>query len=136
MSSQSITVLIAEDDRDQLDIRSLLVRHEGFTVITGDSAASALQAASRAAPDLGVIDINLPLPSDGLGLIRDLKARHPRVRILALTGASGDALQRLPEAQLVDEILCKGSPVKVLIETLKRLAAGAPLKAAARAPHS
>jgi DNA-binding response OmpR family regulator len=123
VSEQPLTVLIAEDDPDQLKIRSLLLRHHGFSVIGCDTAASALKAAASGPIDCVLVDINFPLLADGMALIRELKAQHPDIRIVALTGASGEALRLHPEMMLIDDLFTKGAPAKSLVEAVKKLTA-------------
>jgi CheY-like chemotaxis protein len=123
VSKQRLTVLIAEDDPDQLNIRSLLLRHHGFSVIGCDSAAATLKAAANGPVDCVLVDINFPHLSDGLALIRELKTQYPDIRILALTGTSGDALRPHPEMMLIDDLFTKSAPAKLLVKAVKELTA-------------
>jgi len=55
-------------------------------VVCGEAedAASALAGINRERPDLIIVDLSLK-DSDGIDLIKDLRIRHPRVRILVLS---------------------------------------------------
>jgi DNA-binding NarL/FixJ family response regulator len=82
-----------------------------------ENALQAVEAVQKLAPDLALVDITLPGRS-GLELVKDLKAIHPRVVILALSmheeslyaermlraGASGYITKQQPPEELVKAI--------------------------------
>jgi two-component system C4-dicarboxylate transport response regulator DctD len=112
-------VLIADDDQDQLEVRSLLLSHSGFQTIRASDRESALRAAVAEKPDCAVVDLRLPTEEAGLRLIRSLKELDGAMRVIVLTGAETGKFTRLPERVLVDEVITKGSPASRLIETLR-----------------
>ena len=89
-----VRVLVAEDDEP---IRELLVRlleKQGFSVVTAKDGAEALMAL-RADPkfDLLITDVIMP-GMDGSELIAAVRGAHPRMRILAISGFTGDLSSR------------------------------------------
>ncbi len=83
------TVLIVDDDPKIRDLLRLYVEREGHrTVFAGDGDA-ALAAATRARPDLVLLDIMLP-GVDGLEVCRRIRDESD-VPILLLTARSGDS---------------------------------------------
>ena len=112
-------VLIAEDDQDQLELRSLLLSQSGFEAIPARDSAAALRAAAYHKPECAVVDLRLPAEEQGLGLIRALKALDAAMRIIVLTGMDGARLKHLPENALVDEVIVKGSSSVQLVETIR-----------------
>lgn len=62
------------------------INREPDLIVCGEAenAPQALEAFHRLAPDLALVDITLPGKS-GLELVKDLKAIHPRVVILAIS---------------------------------------------------
>jgi DNA-binding NarL/FixJ family response regulator len=93
---QSLRVLIAEDDaRVRLALRTLLAASPGIDVV-GDAgdAATALEMARQRGPTVAVVDVCLPDPSDGLGLLRSLtgELRIPALAISLYGGFRGSAL--------------------------------------------
>jgi DNA-binding response OmpR family regulator len=112
-------VLIAEDDQDQLELRSLLLSHSGFETIRASDRESALEAAVAEKPECAVVDLRLPTEEAGLRLIRALKELDAAMGVIVLTGAEAGKLTRLRERMLVDEVITKGSPASRLIETLR-----------------
>ena len=114
-------ILIVDDDRDQLAIRQMLLQQSGFETVTASSSDGALTAADAAAPVCAVIDLHIPDEQSGLRLIRDLKKRHPVLRIVVLTGRSRICLRQFPENSLVEDVIEKGGSSAQLIAKLKLL---------------
>ncbi len=66
-------------------IRMLVGQQEDMTVCgEADSAAAALEAIERSSPDVAIVDLSLK-ESSGLELIKDIKIRHPALRVLVLS---------------------------------------------------
>jgi CheY-like chemotaxis protein len=120
-------VLLADDDRDQLSVRSMLLARSGFETLSAADPATAVELAAAHKPNCAVIDLRLPTPERGLRLVHDLKALDPRMHVFVLTGGNPRALAQAPERPLIDAVLTKGSATALLIEKLKALAAGPPL---------
>lgn len=115
-------VLVVEDDPDQLFVRGLLLRQNGFEVIEASNPFSALTAAADGKPQCAVIDIRLPSEELGLELIEDLKALDPAIHIFVLTGGDPSRLWGRLGKKLVDALLVKGASSAELIRKLKALA--------------
>jgi len=116
-------ILVAEDDRDQLFVRSLLLRENGFEPIEAVDLDSALLRAAEHRPRCALIDLRLPTEEAGLRLIRELKALDSKMYVVVLTGSDANRLAQRSEKDLIDDLVVKGSPSKQLIQKLKRLAA-------------
>lgn len=54
------TILVADDDRQMLDLMKLHLEHAGHQVVCVQDAYFALAKASREKPDLIVLDVNMP----------------------------------------------------------------------------
>src|SRR5258706_15247643 len=63
-----------------------LLSDEADLVICGeaDNAREGLQAIGKLKPDLAIVDISLP-GKTGLELIKDLRAHHPKLPVLAMS---------------------------------------------------
>lgn len=114
-------VLLADDDRDQLAIREMLLEKCGFETLVASDPKSALMVAVEEHPACAVIDLGLPTPDAGLGLIRKLKELDRELYILVLTGSRSTAIENRPERSLVDAVIEKGSPSASLIQRLKEI---------------
>jgi DNA-binding response OmpR family regulator len=112
-------ILVAEDDPDQLELRSLLLSQSGFETIPARDSAAALRAAAKRNPDCAVVDLRFPAEEHGLGLIRELKRLNASMRIIVLTGMNAARFERLPEYALVDEVIEKGASSVRLVEIIR-----------------
>jgi uncharacterized protein (TIGR00251 family) len=115
-------VLLADDDKDQLQLRGLLLATSGFETIEVSDGASALQAAEAQRPECAVVDLFFPTEELGLHLIRALKKLNEAIRVIVLTGGDPLRIGRLPEKNLVDEIIVKGSSAGYLLQKLRAMA--------------
>lgn len=121
-------VLVADDDRDQLALRCMLLRRSGFEALPAENAANAIDLAAAHRPECAVVDLRLPTRELGLQLIHELKALDPAMHIFVLTGAvmtGSDArhLAQAPERTLIDAVVTKGSASAVLLQKLRMVAA-------------
>ena len=84
-------VLVIEDNPENLELMTYLLRAFGHAVVTATDGAAGMAAAAREAPDLVVCDLHLP-GVDGYEVARRLKADPelaaiPRVAVTALAMA-------------------------------------------------
>jgi DNA-binding NarL/FixJ family response regulator len=138
-----VRVVIA-DDHDLLrdGVTAILGADPGIEVVgEASSGPSAVAAAAALAPDVVLMDVEMP-GGDGLTATRQILARCPRTRVLVLTtfdldeyvlealraGASGFLLKTTPAAALVSavracaagEMLLAPSVTRRLVETYVR----------------
>ena len=112
-------VLVVDDDEDQLFVRGMLLRENGFEAIEAADPGSAVEKAAAYKPECAVLDLRLPTEEFGLKLIRDLKALDSAIHLFVLTGARTVRFNANAEKDLVDEVIVKGSPSGHLIQKLK-----------------
>jgi CheY-like chemotaxis protein len=108
-------ILVVEDEIEQLALRSQLLEHAGYEVITAQNAAAALPQLAECQAVL--TDLRIPKLEDGLQLIQAAAAAC--VRTIVLSGAESDTV--LP----VDAFLTKPCSSKKLLETVARFCASA-----------
>jgi len=84
------TVLLVEDEEPLRRVLRDLLEREGFTVVEAADGVAALDEVDRSAPDVLVLDLNLPR-LDGYGVLSHLRARPSTAKlpVLVLT-AKGD----------------------------------------------
>jgi CheY-like chemotaxis protein len=89
------TVLIAEDDAAVRAVAAeILVRH-GYTVILARNGAEALMRADAHHDHISLVITDVVMPAmDGAALVRQLAAKHPRIRALFMSGYTGDDITR------------------------------------------
>lgn len=108
------TVLLVEDDRDQLDLRRQILEMAGHDVQPAANAAEAL--AHPATAHVAVLDLRIPELADGLSLIEQLRLRSPAMKLIVLSGWTHDIKIE------VDRILEKPVKTKALLQHIARLA--------------
>jgi uncharacterized protein (TIGR00251 family) len=118
-----MTILIADDDKDQLELRSLLFSRSGYHTIAVTTSAAALKEAKAQRPQCAVVDLKLPTEESGLGLIRALKEFDAAMHVFVLTGGDPRRMNGLPERKLVEEVIVKGSSTAYLMKKLGEVAA-------------
>lgn len=102
-----IRVLLADDHRmfrEALRLQ-LIGDHSIEIVAEAGSGTATLQAVAETTPDVVVLDIALP-DGNGIETARDILARHPHTRIVALSGYS--------ERMYVEEMLRAGARAYVV----------------------
>lgn len=84
------TVLLVEDEEPLRRVLRDILEREGFTVIEAGDGVLALDEVDRGAPDIVVLDLNLPR-LDGYGVLSHLRARQAtsQLPVIVLT-AKGD----------------------------------------------
>jgi DNA-binding response OmpR family regulator len=99
---------------------------EGFTVSTAATAAETLRRLGEQAVDLVVLDIGLQ-QEDGLQVLASIKADHPQVQVIMLTGM-GFVEDLLQEAQRhgADGYVSKVLPLNELLLAITRVMKDAP----------
>jgi DNA-binding response OmpR family regulator len=85
------TVLVADDDRDVLNLVRFRLERDGLRVLTASDGAQALELARRERPHVCVLDVMMP-KLGGLELVKRLREDPATagVRIILLTARSAD----------------------------------------------
>ncbi|HEV8358989.1 MAG TPA: response regulator [Candidatus Thermoplasmatota archaeon] len=120
------TILVVEDNPQNMKLASVLLRSEGYEVRGAGDAASARRLIEAALPDLILMDVGLP-GMDGLTFTRELRA-DPRTRtvpIIALTAFAmkGDDLKALDAG--CDDYIAKPFETMRLLQAVADVLAGA-----------
>jgi CheY-like chemotaxis protein len=130
-------ILVVDDQSHVRAAILTMLRAKGYAAVGVGDATSALHAFDTAPFDLVVADVYLP-GTDGVRLIKDLRARNPDLPVIAISGvllghSERTALDIFPLAPGLNDIACLQKPFRVsalldLIETLlggRRQGAGA-----------
>lgn len=116
-------VLLIDDDPLQLDLRRRLLERAGLRVTSAATPDEALAAAAASQPNCVLMDLRLPSPEIGRALLRGLKAAHPALPVIVLTGLPQD-LESTPERTLAHSLLRKPVRSETLFSTIRRHALG------------
>jgi uncharacterized protein (TIGR00251 family) len=112
-------LLLADDDADQLELRSMTLGNAGYDICIAGDVPTALRMASEQSPEAAVVDLRMPTQDLGLQLIRGLKQLNSRLRVIVLTGIDPRQFEKLPERALVEAVFTKGGASKLLLQYLK-----------------
>ncbi|MGH7718628.1 MAG: sigma-54-dependent transcriptional regulator, partial [Gemmatimonadaceae bacterium] len=97
----SPSILIADDQPAVLDALRLLLRDEGYDIITAGSPREVLAAVDRRVPDAALIDLNYARDTtsgrEGLNLLARLRAVDPHLVVVVMTayGSVGGAVEAM-----------------------------------------
>ncbi|SNR83459.1 hybrid sensor histidine kinase/response regulator [Puniceibacterium sediminis] len=101
------TVLVVDDDLNHLQLVEFFLAPIGFAVLLASSAEQALEMIEDIAPDLFILDIDLP-GHDGWHLAQMLRdGAHRSTPIAMISGHAMDAEKPAPELKLCDAFLAK-----------------------------
>ena len=129
-------VLIVEDDLELLRVMSHALEAAGHTVLQAADGEAGLKLFRAEPPDLVVCDIVMP-DRDGIELIPEMRALHPAVKLLAISGRQMiGALDVLSLARRVgaDAVLGKPFAMEALVRAAEALLEDAPRAAGTAAP--
>lgn len=88
-ATEQVRIVLVDDHAIlRQGLRSVLEREEGLSVVAeASSAAEAVVAVDRSAPQIVLLDLKLSTSSDseGIDLCRELTSRHPDLAVLVLT---------------------------------------------------
>jgi len=87
-------ILVVDDDPGLLRLLTIRLRSENYEVEAVQSAAEAIAATGRFRPDLVITDLRMD-QMDGIGLLKELQARWPGLKVILLTahGTIPDAVR-------------------------------------------
>lgn len=79
------TVLVVDDERAWRVILETDLRMMGYRVSIAEDADQALERAASDEPEVAIIDLMLPEPMDGWGLLNELRSRGKMVPVIFYT---------------------------------------------------
>jgi DNA-binding response OmpR family regulator len=122
-------ILVADDDRDLLGLIAFALTQAGFLVEQATDGGQALKLFESAAPELVLLDINMPI-MNGFQVCEKIRARS-RVPVMMLTvrGEEEDLVRALELG--ADDYLTKPFSPRTLIARIKALLRRAGLENAA-----
>ena len=100
-------VLIVEDEAELAGTLAQVLRSAGHEVRTAPGGSQALLLSRHFAPDLLISDWSLGSPPDGIELIDQLRAHHPNLRAILMSGYPSASLRAWsdsnPESGLLEK---------------------------------
>ncbi len=126
-TTDGVTVLLVDDDRQDLKLCASALKRGGYTTIARSSALAALRAASVRPPDLVVLDLVMPRV-DGFEFLRRFRSaeRGRGTPVIVLTAKELAKQERELLAATAQGVLSKGNgSVQALLEEIRRTVASA-----------
>jgi ribonuclease P protein subunit RPR2 len=118
-----LRALVAEDDRELRELVRTVLEGAGVDVEEAETAGRTRERVAEQPPDVLILDLGLP-DEDGLVLCRDLKARHPSLPVVVLTGRDATTAEGAAASAGADVFLRKPFGPLELIDVVEALAAG------------
>ena len=124
MRLSGITVLLVEDDLDNLELLSMCLEGEGAHVLAATSIAAALAVSIGCHIDVVVADLDLP-DGDGYALLGQLRNRaERRLPAIAVTGYSQEQWRSQAARSGFDRYAVKPFPIDSLVSAIAALKGG------------
>jgi DNA-binding NarL/FixJ family response regulator len=124
MAAQPIRILLVDDDLSFLNSLEALLTGEPDLEVVGRAASGeeALATATRAEPDVAVIDVLMPAMG-GIECAHLLQERYPKVRVILISGSIFEDKRPHPDERGTDAYLEKSEVPERLHATILALAA-------------
>jgi signal transduction histidine kinase len=88
-SANSASVVIIDDDRNILELTSLILSKSGFQAYGADNATEGFELIARISPELVLLDYMMP-DLDGLIVLQQIKAIFPDTYVVMFTGKGSE----------------------------------------------
>jgi len=117
-----ITILIADDEPNQLELMDYNLRNAGFSIIKASNGLEALELIENHSPDLIILDWMMPKMS-GIDVCRTLRSRSETklLPIIILSARSEDSDKSLGLDTGADDYISKPFSPKELLSRVKAL---------------
>ena len=113
----NIKILVVDDDINIAELLRLYLEKEGFSVVTAENGAKAIELHSRENPDLILLDIMLPIV-DGWQVCREIR-KTSNVPIIMVT-AKGETFDKVLGLELgADDYVSKPFDAKEVVARVK-----------------
>lgn len=81
-------IAVIDDDLDILDASSLVLKTNGFDVVTANNPNDGYRIIKEHTPDLIILDVMMDEPDDGFFLAQKLKRENIKIPIIMYTSVS------------------------------------------------
>jgi CheY-like chemotaxis protein len=125
MRLSGTTVLLVEDDLDNLELLTLCLEGEGAQVLSAGSIAAALAVSIGQRVDIVVSDLELP-DGDGYALLAQLRSRegYAGLPAIAISGYSQNQWRSQAETSGFNRFVVKPFSIELLIAAIVSLKGG------------
>jgi DNA-binding response OmpR family regulator len=110
-------ILVVEDNDDLRGLYKIALRAAGFQVSQASDGLTALRAIEADAPDLVVLDLNLPLIS-GFEVHRELMHHVKHVPVVVVTGLASERTRALNVSHVLHKPIMPEALVRAVVDCL------------------
>jgi CheY-like chemotaxis protein len=118
MQPNSITILCVDDEEIPRTLRALILKKQGYRVITAASGAEAVEALNAGPIDLVLSDQMMPVMT-GTELTKLVKADYPGIPVILISGMN----EAPPDADFADRFISKVGGPELLFRTITEVLA-------------
>jgi len=113
-------ILVADDDRDILDMVSFILTHAGFTVVGVSDGSEAIAAIEANPPELAILDVMMPGLS-GIEVLRRVRKNKSvkDLTVILLTVLSSDSDVAAGFAAGANDYVTKPAILSELLQTVQ-----------------
>lgn len=117
-----ITILLADDDRDYVEITSVRLQANGFGVLKAYEGVQVIEVAQHSHPDLILLDWNMPF-GKGSAVLEMLAEREDTksIPVIVVTGFDEPGMKRRAEAMGAKFLLKKPYDPQELLDAIRRV---------------
>lgn len=89
-------ILVVEDDQTVLDLAAVSLRSQGYDVLTASGPLEALRIFDRSGEKIGLVLTDILMPDmTGPDMTKEMRLKHPDVKLLFMSGYSEEKLNTL-----------------------------------------
>jgi CheY-like chemotaxis protein len=114
------TCVVADDESGVRELITRVLSRERFTVWAASDGREAIALIAEHGCDVFVTDLAMP-GGEGIETIRTVRQQHPKLKILAISGAFDDDLLQDAEALGADASLAKPFTAQKLVAAVRAL---------------
>jgi CheY-like chemotaxis protein len=115
-------VLLVDDEPAVLDVLGASIARFGYRVISAADGVAALEKLDERSSEVAAIVADLSMPRlDGVGMVREIQQRHPKLPIVVMTAALPPDKQASLAWLGVAEFLIKPFQTEALLASLERV---------------
>jgi CheY-like chemotaxis protein len=114
--------LCVDDRAASLEVRRLILEHEGYEVLTASDGPSGLELFASKPVDLVVLDYNMP-EVNGAVVARKMRAMKPQVPVIMFSAYFEPPAEA---AGVIDAYVAKGQNPRVLLDQISELISRTP----------
>ncbi|HEY1257811.1 MAG TPA: ATP-binding protein [Stellaceae bacterium] len=118
----SATLMLVEDDDPVRIFSARALRNKGYHVTEATSAAQALELLSAGGPPIDLLITDVAMPQmDGPGLVREVRAIDPTIKVVFISGYAEDAFRQRLDSERDIHFLAKPFSLKQLASKVKEV---------------